>query len=102
MVTRRLPMVAVARMPAVDAAPIELPAPVLVVLLGASSSGKSAWAASRFAAGEVVSSDRLRAVVGEAEDDLAASDDAFAVLDAIVEARLRRRLTTVVDTLGTD
>jgi F420-dependent oxidoreductase-like protein len=41
-------------------------------------------------------------VVGEAEDDVAASDDAFAVLDAIVAARLRRRLTTVVDTLGLD
>jgi alkanesulfonate monooxygenase SsuD/methylene tetrahydromethanopterin reductase-like flavin-dependent oxidoreductase (luciferase family) len=40
--------------------------------------------------------------VGKAEDDLAASTDAFAVLDAIVEARLRRGLTTVVDSLGLD
>jgi alkanesulfonate monooxygenase SsuD/methylene tetrahydromethanopterin reductase-like flavin-dependent oxidoreductase (luciferase family)/predicted kinase len=81
---------------------VELPRPSLVVLVGASGAGKSTWAAERFAPGEVVSSDRLRAVVGEAEDDVAASADAFAVLDAIVEARLRRGLTAVVDTLGLD
>ena len=49
-----------------------------------------------------MSSDRLRAIVGEGEDDLAASDDAFAILEQIVEHRLRRRLTTVIDTLGLD
>ena len=49
-----------------------------------------------------MSSDRLRAVVGEGEEDLAASEDAFALLEQIVEHRLRRRLTTVVDTLGLD
>jgi alkanesulfonate monooxygenase SsuD/methylene tetrahydromethanopterin reductase-like flavin-dependent oxidoreductase (luciferase family) len=41
-------------------------------------------------------------VVGVAEDDLDATDDAFALLDTIVEHRLGRRLTTVVDTLGLD
>ena len=49
-----------------------------------------------------MSSDRLRAVVGTGERDLAASADAFAVLDLVVAARVRRRLTTVVDTLGLD
>jgi probable F420-dependent oxidoreductase len=44
----------------------------------------------------------LRAVVGEAEHDQRASADAFAVLDQIVNSRLRRRLTTVIDTLGFD
>jgi alkanesulfonate monooxygenase SsuD/methylene tetrahydromethanopterin reductase-like flavin-dependent oxidoreductase (luciferase family)/predicted kinase len=78
----------------------ELPRPALVVLVGPSASGKSTWAAGAFAASEIVSSDALRAVVGEADDDLAASADAFALLDAIVEARLRRGLTVVVDTLG--
>ena len=72
------------------------------MLVGPSGAGKSTWAEAVFAAGEIVSSDRLRAVVGEAEDDLAASADAFALLDAIVEARLRRGLTAVVDTLGLD
>ncbi|WP_076261248.1 LLM class flavin-dependent oxidoreductase [Intrasporangium flavum] len=79
-----------------------LPDPALVVLVGASGSGKSTWALTRYRAAEVVSSDALRAVVGSGEHDLDASTDAFAVLEAVVDARLRRRLTTVVDTLGTD
>ena len=79
-----------------------LPVPCVVVLVGVSSSGKSTWAAAQFAPDEVVSSDRLRAVVGASEDDLEASDDAFALLDAIVSHRSRRRLTTIVDTLGLD
>ena len=60
------------------------------------------WAAEQFAPDEIVSSDRLRAVVGHGEDDLDATDDAFALLDTIVEHRLVRGLTTVVDTLGLD
>jgi alkanesulfonate monooxygenase SsuD/methylene tetrahydromethanopterin reductase-like flavin-dependent oxidoreductase (luciferase family) len=50
----------------------------------------------------VVSSDQLRAVVGSGEHDLEASADAFALLDQIVAARVRRGLTTVVDTLALD
>ncbi|MET0149604.1 MAG: TIGR03560 family F420-dependent LLM class oxidoreductase [Acidimicrobiales bacterium] len=79
-----------------------LPVPCLVVLVGPSSVGKSTWAAAHFTADEIVSSDRLRAVVGYAEDDLDATEDAFALLDTIVDHRLRRGLTTVVDTLGLD
>jgi alkanesulfonate monooxygenase SsuD/methylene tetrahydromethanopterin reductase-like flavin-dependent oxidoreductase (luciferase family)/predicted kinase len=74
----------------------------LVVLVGPSASGKTTWAGAHFRPDEVVSSDRLRAVVGVGERDLAASADAFAVLDLVVAARVRRRLTTVVDTLGLD
>ena len=74
----------------------------LVVLVGPPASGKSAWAGAHFAATEVVGSDALRAVVGTGEHDLAASADAFAVLDLVVAARVARRLTTVVDTLGLD
>jgi alkanesulfonate monooxygenase SsuD/methylene tetrahydromethanopterin reductase-like flavin-dependent oxidoreductase (luciferase family)/predicted kinase len=81
---------------------VKLERPCLVVLCGPSGAGKSTWAAARFARHEVVSADRLRGMVGEAEDDLAASADAFAVLEAIVEARLRRGLTAVVDALGLD
>src|SRR6266702_425627 len=79
-----------------------LPDPALVVLLGPSGSGKSFWAAQRYRPDEVVSSDRLRALVGSGEHDLDASADAFALLDQIVAARLRRGLTAVVDTLGLD
>ena len=79
-----------------------LPSPALVVLAGASGAGKSTWAASRFRAVEVVSSDALRAAVGTGPGDLEASVDAFAVLDQVVGARAARGLTTVVDTLGLD
>jgi alkanesulfonate monooxygenase SsuD/methylene tetrahydromethanopterin reductase-like flavin-dependent oxidoreductase (luciferase family)/predicted kinase len=71
-------------------------------LVGPVASGKSTWAAEHFAPNQIVSSDALRAVVGETEHDLRASVDAFALLDDIVRRRLRRRLTTVVDTLGVD
>ncbi len=80
---------------------IELPSPCLVVLVGAAGSGKSTWAGEHFP-GHVVSSDSLRALAGEGEHDLRASVDAFALLDEVVERRMRRRLTTVIDTLGTD
>ena len=43
----------------------------------------------------MVGSDALRAMVGLHERDQRASKDAFAVLDQIVDARLRRGLTTV-------
>jgi alkanesulfonate monooxygenase SsuD/methylene tetrahydromethanopterin reductase-like flavin-dependent oxidoreductase (luciferase family)/predicted kinase len=82
--------------------PRTLPSPCLVVLVGPVASGKSTWASEWFAPTSIVSSDALRAVVGEGEHDLAASIDAFAVLDEIVARRCRRRLTTVVDTLGSD
>jgi len=79
-----------------------VPDPALVVLVGRSGSGKSAWAAARYRQPEIVCSDRLREVVGSGEQDLDASADAFALLDQIVAARVRRGLNTVVDTLGLD
>jgi F420-dependent oxidoreductase-like protein len=79
---------------------IRLPDPCLVVLVGASGAGKSQWAAQWFSPEQVVSSDRLRAVVGTGERDQRASKDAFELLDLIVAKRCKRRLTTVVDTTG--
>ncbi len=58
-----------------------LPDPALVVLVGASGSGKSAWAEARYRREEVVSSDALRGVVGSGPHDLDASTDAFTLLD---------------------
>lgn len=71
-------------------------------MIGPVASGKSSWAAEHFASNQIISSDALRGVVGETEHDLRASADAFAVLDDIVARRVRRRLTTVIDTLGFD
>ncbi len=76
---------------------IRLPESVLVVLVGPAGCGKSTWAAHCFPADQIVSADRLRAMVGTGERDQRAGKAAFEVLDLIVDHRIRRRLTTVVD-----
>ena len=81
---------------------MRLPSPCVVLLVGPSGSGKTTWANDNFSPGQVIASDRLRAMVGQDEFDQRASADAFEVLDAILQKRLARKLTTVVDTLGLD
>ncbi|HEX7168538.1 MAG TPA: TIGR03560 family F420-dependent LLM class oxidoreductase [Acidimicrobiales bacterium] len=81
---------------------IRLPHRCLVVLVGPSGSGKSHWAERAFRPDQVVSTDRLRALVGEGEHDQRASKDAFEVLDSVLERRLKRGLLTVVDSLALD
>jgi F420-dependent oxidoreductase-like protein len=81
---------------------VTLPSPCVVVLVGPGASGKSTWAAAHFPDDAIVSSDRLRALVGAGEDDVSASTEAFALLEQVVRARVGRRLTTVIDTLGLD
>jgi F420-dependent oxidoreductase-like protein len=79
---------------------IRLPTACVVVLVGPSGSGKSTWAAARFRPSQLVSTDALRALVGEGEHDQRAGTDAFAVLDDVLERRLKRGLLTVIDSLG--
>ena len=81
---------------------LRLPAPCLIVLVGPAGSGKTTWSGKTFPDTEIVSSDRLRAMVGAGEDDQSAGTVAFALLEQIVAERVRRRLTTVIDTLGFD
>jgi F420-dependent oxidoreductase-like protein len=81
---------------------LNLPDPCVVVLVGPGAAGKSTWAATHFPPSTVLGSDALRALVGAGEDDISASADAFAVLDDLLNRRLRRKLTTVIDTLGLD
>jgi polynucleotide kinase-phosphatase len=69
----------------------------LVVLVGASGSGKSTFAARHFSPWQVVSSDFCRGLVSDDPNDQAATKDAFDVLHYIVGTRLRRGLLTVVD-----
>lgn len=76
---------------------VRVPAGSLVVLIGPSSAGKSTFAASHFQTTEVLSSDRFRALVADDENDQSATSDAFALLHAVAERRLRRRRVTVVD-----
>lgn len=79
-----------------------IPDPAMLWLIGPSGAGKSTWAARRYPANQIVSSDTLRAVVGTGSTDLDASEDAFDLLVHIATRRIGRKLTTVVDTLGYD
>jgi protein phosphatase len=74
-----------------------LPAGALVLLIGPAGVGKSTWAATHFPSDAIVSSDVLRALVSGDSDDQSATADAFGILHAIVRARLKRELLTVVD-----
>ena len=74
----------------------------LVVLVGVSGSGKSTWARDNFRSDQIVSTDGLRELVGVGRDDQRAGHDAFDILHLVLERRLKRGLTTVVDSLGLD
>src|SRR5579872_6926010 len=69
----------------------------LVVLIGASGSGKSTFARKHFLPTEVISSDYCRALVSDDENDLAATNDAFEVLHFIAAKRLAAGRLTVID-----
>ncbi|MEV0933889.1 polynucleotide kinase-phosphatase [Streptomyces phaeochromogenes] len=69
----------------------------LVVLIGASGSGKSTFARKHFKPTEVISSDFCRGLVADDENDQSASGDAFDVLHYIAGKRLAAGRRTVVD-----
>ncbi|MFD4689353.1 polynucleotide kinase-phosphatase [Streptomyces sp. NPDC058463] len=69
----------------------------LVVLIGASGSGKSTFARKHFKSTEIVSSDFCRGLVADDENDQSASRDAFDVLHYIAGKRLAAGRLTVVD-----
>ncbi|MFC7260359.1 polynucleotide kinase-phosphatase [Streptomyces lutosisoli] len=69
----------------------------LVVLIGASGSGKSTFARKHFKTTEVISSDFCRGLVADDENDQSASGDAFDVLHYIAGKRLAAGRRTVVD-----
>ncbi|MFF0190249.1 polynucleotide kinase-phosphatase [Streptomyces sp. NPDC005244] len=69
----------------------------LVVLVGASGSGKSTFARRHFKPTEVISSDFCRGLVADDENDQSASGDAFDVLHYIAGKRLAAGRRTVVD-----
>ncbi|MDH6224292.1 polynucleotide kinase-phosphatase [Streptomyces sp. MJP52] len=69
----------------------------LVVLIGASGSGKSTFAGRHFKPTEVISSDFCRGLVADDENDQSATKDAFDVLHHIAGKRLAAGRRTVVD-----
>ena len=76
---------------------ISIPDFALVVLVGATGSGKSSFARKHFLETEIVSSDACRAIVSDDESDLSATGDAFDLLNYTASIRLKRRLMTVID-----
>ena len=76
---------------------IRIPSLALVVLIGASGSGKSTFARRHFKPTEVLSSDACRGLVADDENDQSATTDAFEVLHLIAARRLARGRLTVVD-----
>ncbi len=79
-----------------------IPSPSLVVLVGAAGSGKSTWAEENFRPGQVLSTDHFRALYGSGPSDQTAGTEAFSLLDTLIETRLAKGLTTVIDTTGLD
>jgi len=76
---------------------ITIPELSLVVLVGASGSGKSTFAARHFKPTEVLSSDAARGLVSDDENDQSATKDAFEVLQFIAGKRLAAGRLAVVD-----
>ena len=76
---------------------ITLPELSLVVLVGASGSGKSSFARKHFLRTEIVSSDECRALITDDENNQAATKPAFDLLHQIVAKRLEFGKLAVVD-----
>jgi protein phosphatase len=76
---------------------IQIPELSLVVLIGATGSGKSSFARKHFKPTEIISSDPCRGLVSDDENNQAASADAFALARYITGLRLKNGLVTVID-----
>src|SRR5208337_4524814 len=76
---------------------ITIPELSLVVMVGASGSGKSTFARKHFKPTEILSSDYCRGLVSDDENSQAATKDAFEVLQFIARKRLAAGKLTVVD-----
>ena len=76
---------------------IKIPELSLVLLIGASGSGKSTFARKHFQKHEILSSDECRGIVSNDENNQKATTDAFDLLHYIIGKRLKNGLLTVVD-----
>jgi len=76
---------------------LKIPDLCMVVLVGASGSGKSTFARKHFLPTQVLSSDYFRGLVSDDENDQSASAAAFDVLHYVAAKRLEAGKVTVVD-----
>ena len=76
---------------------VTIPELSLVVLVGASGSGKSSFARKHFKPTEVLSSDYCRALISDDENEMDATKEAFALLHYIASKRLAGGKLTVID-----
>jgi protein phosphatase len=76
---------------------LSIPELSLVVLIGASGSGKSTFAREHFLPTEVISSDYCRALVSDDENSMEATKPAFALVHEIATQRLRFGKLAVID-----
>lgn len=76
---------------------LKIPALSLVVLVGASGSGKSTFAREHFGPYETLSSDLFRGMVANDESDQSATVAAFDALQYVAGKRLNAGLLTVID-----
>ncbi|MBD2242431.1 polynucleotide kinase-phosphatase [Nostoc sp. FACHB-888] len=76
---------------------LTIPELSLIVLIGASGSGKSTFAHQHFQPFEVLSSDFCRGLVSNEENNQSATKDAFEVLRFIADKRLAAGKLTVID-----
>jgi polynucleotide kinase-phosphatase len=76
---------------------LAIPDMALVVLVGASGSGKSTFARTHFAPTQVLSSDTFRGLVADDENDQSATIPAFEALSFVAGKRLAAGRITVVD-----
>lgn len=76
---------------------LDIPDFALVVLIGATGAGKSTFASRWFEATEIISADQCRGMISDNESDQSISADAFELVRAIAEKRLKHRRLTVID-----
>jgi protein phosphatase len=76
---------------------ITIPELSLIVMIGASGSGKSSLARRLFKPTEILSSDTCRGWVSDDDNNQEATNDAFDILHAVARKRLARGLLTVID-----
>ena len=80
-----------------DGRALEVPELSLVLLVGASGSGKSTFAKTHFLPTEVLTSDFCRGLVADDENDQSATKEAFELLHFIAGKRMAAGRLTVVD-----